>query len=66
MEQSIQELYIVLPNRQTEWEDIRIFLDKDAAIVQCKDMDDWRVEVFKPNSNGAFVPTYETVYNPRQ
>ena len=68
MSETYQEIYVLLPNSQTEWEDILLFLNKDDAIEACKKRTDWRVEIFRPYcphtpklDKGAFYPTYDTL-----
>ena len=67
MSETCQEIYVLLPNTQSEWEDLVLFLNKDQAIEACSRLTNWRVEIFRPYSlqskqqEGAFYPTYDTL-----
>ena len=58
----MEEVYVVLPNSETEWEDIRIFLSKEEAIDALNKIGkDWRIEIFRQQKGTAYTPTYDTI-----
>ncbi len=62
---TVTEIYVLLPNN-AEWEDMIIFLDKDAALSCLNKKQDWRIEVFKPkhDSNNNCIPSIDSQFEP--
>jgi len=46
-----------------EWEDNIIILNKTTAIEKSKKHPNHRVEIFKKNNNGGYIPTYKYYKN---
>ena len=61
-------LFIVLPNHNSEWEDIQLFLTREEAQKELDQLnrksntDTWRIEVFKIQNKNGYTPVYETIY----
>jgi hypothetical protein len=47
------EIYVVLPNEHSDWDDSVIFLDKEEAVAYCKTLKGWRVEIFRQDVRGS-------------
>ena len=54
---------IILVERDNEWEDNIIILNKTTAIEKSKKHPNHRVEIFKKNNNGGYIPTYKYYKN---
>jgi hypothetical protein len=58
----INYMYICIPNVNcAEWEDYIITIDKEKAIDLLKEKK-YRVEIFKKNKLGYFIPSYDCLY----
>ncbi len=57
-----EELYVLLPNKSMEWEDIVIFVSLEDATNELNNRNGWRIETFKQDTNkihNGYTPTYE-------
>ena len=55
--------YVFLFMGSNEWEDNIIILNKTTAIEKSKKHPNHRVEIFKKNNNGGYIPTYKYYKN---
>lgn len=60
METSIEFVYILV--QDNDWENMIVFLSKEAAVKESLLKADARIEVFKKNNNG-YKPTYNYYRN---
>ena len=61
-----EQLYVLLPNEGCEWEDIRIFINKEDAQeslhrIEHNSNGSWRIELFVKQSNNSYRPSYEVL-----
>jgi hypothetical protein len=59
------EIYVVLPNEHSDWDDSIIFLDKEEAVAYCKTLKGWRVEIFRRDDKDSlqrYVASYNVEY----
>ena len=57
-----EEIYVLIPNDSSEWEDIIIFVSLKDAINELSNRNGWRIETFKQNKkeeHNGYIPTYE-------
>lgn len=68
MNYTSESLYVLLPNEGCEWEDIRIFVNKEDAqklldLIENKSKSEcnWRIEIFEKQSNNSYRPSYKVL-----